>query len=92
MTRAEKICLRIYAILVAICVVFFLPIERLLALTNLGDTEAVLTAIFSLIGAVMIFATGGKKNVGASIALSVFNILLTGLVFYGAAWIIRYVF
>lgn len=88
MTRAERICLWIYAIMVALCVVFFRPIEKLLAWTSLGNTEEVLTVIFSLIGTVMIFATGGKKHIGASIGVSIFNFYVTGAVFYGVAWIL----
>lgn len=89
MTRAEKICLWVYIVMVAICVVFFRPIERLLAWTSLGDAEEALTVCFTLLGAAMIFATGRKEDIGASIALSILNCFVTGAVFYGVAWILR---
>ena len=90
MTRAQRICLWVYAVLVALCVVFFRAIERLFLVWSIrGDAEETLTVCFTLLGAVLIFATGRKKDVGPSIALSIFNCFVTGGVFYGVAWILR---
>ena len=87
MTRAERICLWVYAIMMGVCVVFFGPIERSLLGSGLGEAKEVLAVIFAIVGAIMIFATGGKKHLGASIALVIVNAMLAAMVFYAAAWI-----
>lgn len=95
MTKKEKICLWIYAIMVGICIIFFRSLERLWRRHLFGggeDFAQVLTVVFALLGAVLIFINAKKGDIGAAIMLCIFNFWGVGIVFYGVSWLLEHVF
>ncbi len=95
MTKKEKICLWIYAVMAGICVIFFRPLEKLCRgylFGGGGDFAQALTVVFTILGAILIFINTKKGDIGAAIMLCVFNFWGVGIVFYGVSWLLEHVF